>query len=73
LGFASCRVGGHVAVHRPGSTPLPITSLRNAGGNSFTAGRFLSAHGLGDDPSHHAQKLRARAARAVPSVVIAKY
>jgi hypothetical protein len=73
LGFASCRVVGHVAVHRPGSTPCPITSLRNADGNSFTAERFLSAHGLGDDPSHHAQKLRARAARAVPSVVIAKY
>src|SRR4051812_5221713 len=32
LGFASCRVVGHVAVHRPGSTPLPITGPRNAGG-----------------------------------------
>ena len=31
LGFASCRVVGHVAVHRPGSTPIPITSLRSAG------------------------------------------
>jgi hypothetical protein len=46
LGFASCRVVGHVAVHRPGSTPLPITSPRFAGEQFIRRRRFLSAHGL---------------------------
>jgi hypothetical protein len=56
LGFASCRVVGHVAVHRPGSTPLPITSLRNTGRTTlFAAGDSYPLMGLLDVPSHHAR------------------
>jgi hypothetical protein len=69
LGFASCRVVGHpnhltmVAVHRPGSTPLPITSLRNIHAPLIAGARsFLSAHGLARRPSHHPRPLRLRGA-----------
>ena len=39
-----CRA--HFAVHRPGSTPLPITNPRSADGKLIRRRRFLSAHGL---------------------------
>ena len=46
LGFASCRVVGHVAVHRPGSTPVPITSPRTLRGQLIRPRSVLSAHGF---------------------------
>jgi hypothetical protein len=52
-----------VAVHRPGSTPLPITSLRNIHAPLIAGARsFLSAHGLARRPSHHPRPLRLRGA-----------